>query len=46
MSAGEAGRRVVGVLDLFIDTFMEVQNKGYRQMLSLMDYGVPGLHFW
>ena len=27
--AGEAGRRVVGFLDFFIDIFMEVQNTTY-----------------
>ena len=27
--AGEAGRRVVGSLDLFIDIFLEVQNQTY-----------------
>ena len=26
-SAGEAGRGIVGVLDLFIDIFLELQNK-------------------
>ena len=29
LSAGEAGRRVVGFPDLFIDIFLEVQNKTY-----------------
>ena len=29
ISAGEAGRHVVGFLDLFIDVFLEVQNKTY-----------------
>ena len=29
MSAGEAGRHVVGFLDLFRDVFLEVQNKRY-----------------
>ena len=37
MSAGEAGRHVVGFLDFFIDIFLEVQNKRYSQILYLMD---------
>ena len=41
MSAGEAGRHVVGFLDLFIDIFLEVQNKRYSQILYIIDYVVP-----
>ena len=32
MSAGEARRHVVGFLDLFIDIFLEVQNRRYSQI--------------
>ena len=46
MLAGEAGQHVVGFLDFFIDIFLEVQNKRYSQILYLIDYVVPGLHFW
>ena len=46
MSAGFAGRHVVGFEDLSIDVFLEVQNKRYSQILYLIDYVVPGLHFW
>ena len=46
MSAGEAGRHVVGFLDSFIEIDLEVQNKRYSQILYLIDYVVPGLHFW
>ena len=46
MSAGFAGRHVVGVGDLSTDVFLEVQSKRYSQMLYLIDYVVPGLHFW
>ena len=45
-TAGEAGRHIVGCLDLFIDIFLEVQNKRYSQILYLIDQVVPGLHFW
>ena len=31
ISAGEAGRHVVGFLDLFIDVFLEVQDKKQGQ---------------
>ena len=31
---------------LFYSSFLEVQNKRYSQILYLMDYVVPGLHFW
>ena len=44
--AGFAGRHVVSVQDLNIDVFLEVQNKRYSQILYLIDYVVPGLHFW
>ena len=37
---------VVSFKDLNIDIFLEVQNKRYRQILYLIDYVVPGLHFW
>ena len=46
MSAGFAGRHVVDFGDLNIDLFLEVQNKRYSQILYLIDYVVPGLHFW
>ena len=42
MSAGD----VVGIGDLSIDVFLEVQSKRYSQILYLIDYVVPGLHFW
>ena len=45
-SAGEAGPHVVGFLDCFIDMFVEVQNKKYSKILYLIDYLVPGFHFW
>ena len=44
MSAGEAGRHVVGLLDFFIDVFLEVQNKKYSGILYLIDYIAHGLH--
>ena len=46
MSAGEAGRHVVGFLDFFIDIFLEVQDKKYSQILYLIGYIAYGLHFW
>ena len=46
MLAGFAGRHVVDFGDLNIDIFLEVQNKTYSQILYLIDYVVPGLHFW
>ena len=46
MLAGGAGQDVVGFLDFFIDIFLEVQNKRFGQILYLIDYVVPGLHFW
>ena len=46
MSAGSAGRHVVGFEDFTIDIFLEVQNKRYIQILYLIDYVVLGLHFW
>ena len=46
MSAGLASRRVVGFEDLSIDVFLEVQNQKCTQILYLIDYAVPGLHFW
>ena len=39
-----SGRHVVAFLDLFIDTFLEIQNQRYSQKLYLIDYVVPGLH--
>ena len=44
MSAGEAGRDVVGFLDLFIDVFLEVQNKRSSSILYLIDYVVYGFY--
>ena len=38
MSAGEAGRHVVGVIDLFIDVFLEVQNNRHSSTLYLIAY--------
>ena len=46
MSAGFAGQHVVSFEDLNIDIFLEVQNQRYCQILYLIDYVVPGLHFW
>ena len=46
MSAGFAGRHVVDFGDLNIDISLEVQDKRYSQALYLIDYVVPGLHFW
>ena len=46
MSAGFAGRHVVVFLDLFIDCFLDVQNKRYSWILYLIDYVVYGLHLW
>ena len=46
MSAGFADRNVVDFGDFNIDTFLEVQDKQYSQILYLIDYVVPGLHFW
>ena len=45
-TAGFAGRHVVGFEDLSIDIFLQVQNKRDSQILYLIDYVVPGLHFW
>ena len=45
MLAGETGQHVVGFLDIFIDIFLEIQNKRYSKILYLVDYVVPGLHF-
>ena len=45
MSAGFAGRHILGLGDLRIDIFLEVQNKTYSQILYLIDYVDPGLHF-
>ena len=46
MSVGEAGRHVVGFLDLFIDVFLEIQNKRYSKILYLIDCVAYGLHLW
>ena len=46
MSAGFAGRHVVGFGDLSIDISLEVQNKRYSQILYLIDYIAYGLHLW
>ena len=46
MSAGEAGRHVVGFLIFFIDVFLEVQNQRYSLILYLIDYIAYGLHLW
>ena len=46
MSAGDAGRHVVGFGDLSIDVFLEVQNKKYSKILYLIDYIAYGLHLW
>ena len=46
MSAGFADRHVVGLGDLSIDVFLEVQNERYSQTLYLIDYIVYGLHLW
>ena len=44
MSAGFAGRHVVGFGDLSIDVFLAVRNKRYSWILYLTDYIVYGLH--
>ena len=44
MSAGEAGRHAVGVIDFFIDVFLEVQDKQYSEILYLIYYVAYGLH--
>ena len=44
MSAGEAGRHVIGFGDLSIDVFLKVQNQRYSKILYLIDYIVYGLH--
>ena len=31
---------------LFYNIFLDVQNQRYSQILYLIDYVVPGLHFW
>ena len=46
MLAGFAGQHVVSFEDLNIDLSLEVQNKRYSQILYLIGYVVPGLHFW
>ena len=46
MLAGFAGQHVVSFEGLNIDLFLEAQNKRYSQILYLIDYVVPGLHFW
>ena len=46
MSAGFAGRHVMGFEDLSIDVFLEVQNTKYSLILYLMDYIAYGLHLW
>ena len=35
---GAAGRQAVGFLHLCIDILLDVQNKGYSEMLDLVDY--------
>ena len=46
MSAGFAGRHVVGFGDLSIDVFLEVQDKRYSEILYLIDYIAYGFHLW
>ena len=46
MSAGEAGRDVVGFLGFVIDIFLQVQDKTYIQILYLIDYIAYGLQLW
>ena len=43
MSAGEAGRHVVGFPYFFIDVLLEVQNTRYSKILYLIDYLAYGL---
>ena len=43
MSGGFAGRHILGFGDLNIDTFLEVQNKRYSQILYLIDYVIPAV---
>ena len=44
MSADEAGRHVVGSVDLSIDVFLEVQNERYSYISYLIDYIAYELH--
>ena len=44
MSAGEAGRHVVGFRDLFIDVFEEPPPSKNSQLFYLIDYIAYGLH--
>ena len=46
MSAGFAGRHVVGFEDLSIDVFLEVQNQRYSKILYLIGYIADGFHLW
>ena len=46
MSTGEASRHGVCFVDLFIDVFLEIQNKKYIEILYLIDYIAYGLHLW
>ena len=46
MSAGEASPHVVGCLDLFIDIFLEVENRTYIQILILNNYIAHGPHLF
>ena len=46
MSAGFAGRHVVGFGDLSIDVVLEVQKKRYSQILYLIKNIAYGLHLW
>ena len=46
MSAGFAGRHLVGFGDLSVDVFLQVQNKACAWILCLIDYIVHGLHLW
>jgi hypothetical protein len=46
MSAGFAGRHVVGLGYLSVDVFLQVQNEHYTQTLYLIDYIAYGLHIW
>ena len=43
---GADRRHVVGFPDLFIDVFLEVQNKRTNSILYLIDYIAYGLYVW
>ena len=46
MSAGEAGRHVVGCFLFVLDIFLEVQDQRYSQILYLINYIAYGFYLW